>query len=275
MKMQLMSNDEIRKVAPSAFATQAYERMSQRYAFIPTFNVIEQMRSTGLVPVNASQSVARIEGKREFAKHRIRFMREADLRHFGQGGFYRSDEQPEIPMVDLVNGHDGSSAYVLDAGIFVVRCANGLVVCSSSLGSIRVRHSGNVVDDVLEGTYSIINEFPGVIERIGEMKAITLQQPQQQAFANAAALLKWTPDEKTGALPVNSTELLRARRRDEQTPTLWNTFNVVQENLLKGGVVGRSTSGRRTRTRAVGSVSEDVRLNRALWVLAESMKQYA
>ena len=50
---------------------------------------------------------------------------------------------------------------------------------------------------------------------------------------------------------------------------LWRVFNRTQENLLKGGLTGRSASGRHTRTRAIKSVTEDVRLNRALWQLTE------
>jgi hypothetical protein len=48
-------------------------------------------------------------------------------------------------------------------------------------------------------------------------------------------------------------------------------FNRVQENLIKGGVAGRAATGRRTTTRAVGGVTENVKLNKALWTLADSM----
>ena len=65
----------------------------------------------------------------------------------------------------------------------------------------------------------------------------------------------------------------QVRRVEDQDPTLWNTFNVVQENLVKGGlrVVNPETS-RRSRTRGVTSISENAKLNKALWVLAESMQ---
>ncbi|MFZ8887334.1 MAG: DUF932 domain-containing protein, partial [Steroidobacteraceae bacterium] len=53
--------------------------------------------------------------------------------------------------------------------------------------------------------------------------------------------------------------------------TLWNTYNVIQENLLKGGQRGRATTGRRMTTRPVTGIQQDVKLNRALWSLAEKM----
>jgi hypothetical protein len=39
--------------------------------------------------------------------------------------------------------------------------------------------------------------------------------------------------------------------------------------MIKGGLHGRSKSGRRTRTREVAGVTENVKLNRALWTLAD------
>lgn len=45
----------------------------------------------------------------------------------------------------------------------------------------------------------------------------------------------------------------------------------MQENLLKGGLSGRTVQGKRTHTRAVNEIDSDVKLNRALWVMAENM----
>ena len=50
-------------------------------------------------------------------------------------------------------------------------------------------------------------------------------------------------------------------------------MNRLQENMQRGGQPGRSTQGRRIRTRAVGSIDRTVSLNRALWILAEEMKK--
>ena len=58
----------------------------------------------------------------------------------------------------------------------------------------------------------------------------------------------------------------------EEKNNLWGVFNMVQENLINGGVHGRSASGRRTTTRGVKSVTEDLRLNKALWTLAAEMR---
>ncbi|EPR5977017.1 TPA: DUF945 domain-containing protein, partial [Citrobacter freundii] len=45
----------------------------------------------------------------------------------------------------------------------------------------------------------------------------------------------------------------------------------IQENLIKGGLSGRNAKGGRSHTRAVRGIDGDVKLNRALWVMAEAM----
>ena len=58
-------------------------------------------------------------------------------------------------------------------------------------------------------------------------------------------------------------------------PSLWHTFNRCQENVIKGGVsaLDRNSNGRprRVTSRAVNGIDQDQRLNRALWLLAETM----
>jgi hypothetical protein len=71
--------------------------------------------------------------------------------------------------------------------------------------------------------------------------------------------------------PVNETQLLTPRRVQDQRNDLWTTYQRIQENLVKGGLTGRNATGKRARTRAVSGIDGDVKLNRALWVMAETM----
>jgi len=54
---------------------------------------------------------------------------------------------------------------------------------------------------------------------------------------------------------------------------LWNTLQRVQENVIRGGLAGRSAQGRKLQTRPVASIDRGVSLNRALWTLAEEMRK--
>ena len=42
--------------------------------------------------------------------------------------------------------------------------------------------------------------------------------------------------------------------------------------MLQGGLVGRNATGKRTTTRRVSGIDQGIKLNRALWLLAESMR---
>jgi hypothetical protein len=66
---------------------------------------------------------------------------------------------------------------------------------------------------------------------------------------------------------------LRARRFEDRSDNLWTTFNRTQENMIQGGLQARTANGKRTHTRPVGSIDTNVKLNRALWVLADEMRK--
>jgi len=66
-------------------------------------------------------------------------------------------------------------------------------------------------------------------------------------------------------------QLLTPRRHEDSRDDLWTVFNRLQENLSKGGLDVRTATGKRTRSRSVKGIDGDVKLNRALWVMAENM----
>jgi hypothetical protein len=74
-------------------------------------------------------------------------------------------------------------------------------------------------------------------------------------------------------VPVTESQILAPRRFEDRRDDMWTTFNRVQENMMKGGLRGRNRSSRTTTTRPVNGIDQSVKLNRALWVLAEEMRR--
>lgn len=72
---------------------------------------------------------------------------------------------------------------------------------------------------------------------------------------------------------MTETQILSPRRWQDEQNDLWTIFNRLQENLSKGGLSGRSAQGKLSRTRAVNGIDGDIKLNRALWVMAEKLQQ--
>ena len=68
-----------------------------------------------------------------------------------------------------------------------------------------------------------------------------------------------------------------ARRNADNGNDLWRTFNRVQENVIRGGLHGwgrdANNRTRRVTTREVRGIDQDVRLNRAMWMLTEKMAE--
>ena len=68
---------------------------------------------------------------------------------------------------------------------------------------------------------------------------------------------------------------LTARRAADTGADLWSTFNRVQENTIRGGLQAWGRDGnnrpRRITSREVTGIDQDVKLNRALWMLGERM----
>ena len=254
-----LSDDQIHRVAPSIFAEAPHESRSQRYAYIPTATVLTELRKEGFQPFMVTQTRTRHEDRRDYTKHMIR------LRHASQ-----ISARGEANEIILLNSHDGTSSYQMLAGMFRFVCSNGLV-CGDTVADVRVPHKGDVAGQVIEGAYQVLHSFDRALESRESMQAITLDEGEAEVFARAALSLKYDDPDKPA--PITESQILMPRRFDDRRPDLWSVFNRTQENLTKGGLHGRSANGRRQQTRPVQGIDSDIRLNRALWLLADGLRQ--
>jgi hypothetical protein len=260
---QPMGEDQMRAVAPSIFAEGKHASRSQRYTHIPTIDVLRGLDREGFKPFMVAQAQSRVEGKTAFTKHMIR------LRHADQ-----VNARDAANEIILINSHDGASAYQMLAGMFRFVCHNGLIagqVCED----IRIPHKGNISQEVIEGAFRVLGDFEAVNASADGMKALSLEDDEQAAFAAAALALRFGDRGQDGQppAPITAGQLNQANRPEDGGPSLWATLQRVQENATRGGQIGRSVQGHRLRTRAVNGIDGNVSLNRALWVLAEEMKK--
>ncbi|QQN35130.1 DUF945 domain-containing protein [Rahnella aceris] len=251
-----LTNDELAQFVPSVFSEEKHASRSERYTYIPTISLLDNLRKEGFQPFFACQTRVRDNDKRDHTKHMLRLRREGQI------------TGKEVPEIILLNSHDGSSSYQMIPGMFRFVCCNGMV-CGTSFGEVRVPHKGDVVGQVIEGAYEVLGVFDKIDEKREAMQSITLSSPAQQAFAQAALSYRYGEDHQ----PVSGQQILTARRWEDKSDDLWTTYQRIQENMLKGGLSGRTAAGKRAHTRAVKGIDGDIKLNRALWVLAENMLQ--
>lgn len=263
MAMNILTDNQLLKTAPAIFSDSPDLAVSERYGFVPTIEVVNELKTEGWYPVRAQQANTRDQDRLHLAKHMIRFRQDPD-RQMSVGD--------SIAELVLTNSHDRSSAYQLDLGVFRLVCLNGMVAKAGDLGNIRVKHGKNIVENILEGSVQLANQVPQISASVENLQSTLISNVESQMFARAALNLRYG-EQWQSLSPISPESLLQARRTEDKEPTLWKTFNRVQENLMKGGLLGRSSTGRRTRTKAIHSVSEDVRLNRALWQLADEFSK--
>lgn len=266
-----LTEDELFRFAPSIFAVEAHDSRSERFQPIPTIEILRGLQREGFQPVGARQSGTRDPSRREYTKHLIR-LRRLDGREYSVGD--------TVFEIILKNANDGTAAYELIAGLFRVRCQNSLVAQIGTVDSVKVRHSGTAADvqgKVIDGTYSVLKTSELALSAPQDWGTKALNGEMKGALAEAVHIARFGDDDGNAARAITPMQFLRPRRIDDNANDLWTTWNVAQENAIKGGLRGvtRDERGnrRRTSTRAVNGIDQDIKLNRALWVLGERMNE--
>ena len=258
--VQFLSNDQLAKQAPSIFAANKAPTRSEKYTYVPTLDIVEEMRRQGFFPVQARESKTRIVANQGYTKHRILFAREE--RKAVKGEY--------LPYISIVGSHNGASQLEGNAGCKVWRCDNGLMADDASFGAFKVPHKGDILGDVIEGVYSILGNTHLMADQLEEFRGIHLPRSAQLALAKSAIPLRWDAA-IDGSFGVEPQQLLIARRRESAGNSLFDVFNNIQENIIRGQVPKRAANGKVRNSREVKSVNEDQRLNKALWTLSAEM----
>jgi hypothetical protein len=249
-----LSLDTLTREAPAVFAeTPDGTRTTKHYTFISTAQVVAALREAGFEPTRAQQTRVRNGGSTTHARHMLRFSHTRESLTLVDA----------IPELVLINSHDGTSAYTLRAGLYRPVCTNGLLAQIGDFGLIHVPHRGDIVANVVEGALAITRGFADIGAVVEQMHAKQLDERQRWDFAAQALSVRYHRLDHHA--PITADQALLPRRHTDFGNSLWTTYNIVQENLCRGGVIGKTAKGRSTRTRAIRAIREDIRINAELW----------
>ena len=254
-------NDEtLRSKAPSIFAAGPMVGVSQKYAFVPTAEILGGLRDLNWVPVEVEEQRIRQEARRGFQKHLIRLRLEAQMQTL---------DEWNVELV-VVNSHDAGCAYQLHAGIYRRICSNGLVVQSDVFPPIRFRHSGCLTGEVVQASLRLVEAMPRIGKRIARFRERLLEPRESLALARQALLLRYPTVEES---PICPETLLQARRPEDEGDNLWLAVNRLQEGLIRGGLSDnhRDRRGKLRSVRALRGIDSKVTVNQGLWSLAERL----
>jgi hypothetical protein len=250
-----LTNDELLAQAPALFTEEPHYDVSDKYHFIPTIDVIEEIRANNWYPVRVSEASVRDSDKEGYQQHLVKFRHFDDLLH------------PQENAVELLlfNSHDRSKSFTISAGIYRFVCSNGLVIADSVFESYKIKHLGDRVNDVANAVDSITAIKPKLMNTIQKLESIELSALEKESFAKSSIPLRFDKH-----LQVNHTDLLVPHRDEDTKDDLYTTLNVIQENLLRGNISGvNKETGRRFTSKEIKSISKDVEVNQGLWDIAE------
>lgn len=266
-----MTMDTLQRVAPSAFATNAHSKTSDQYEFLATASLIEHLsQKTDWVVSEARQSNVRDPERNGFQKHLITLRRGSDMARFRENKVQSGEI---LPQILLTNSHDGKCSVMQSPGFLRVVCGNGLVVSDSVLNAVRIRHSlENIqsIDHMVEVTMQIANGLENVLEFVESYKKTILKPEEVLRFANAAVVLR----KKFYNSEVLPESLLAVHRSEDTQNSLFNVFNRIQENMIRGyaRIPSKNKKGEYTerKARPVTNIDATLRLNKGLWEICDS-----
>jgi len=265
---RVLVEDELRSLVPSVFATTAHESRSAKFVPVPTIEILRSLRNEGFEVVGARQGLCRLPGKTAFTKHQLR------LRQMNNVTAYKVGDT--IAEVMLRNANDGTASYDLAALLFRIACLNGMACTIGTIDDVKVRHNGkNVRDDVIDGTFTVVKQAQLALAAPREWSQIILDRDERKILAESVHQLRFADAEGEIKTPITVEQIMKPRRQEDTNPDLWTVTNVLQEHVVRGGDTawGRDANNRlrRVTSRSVNSIDGDVKLNRALFALADKM----
>jgi len=258
--LQSISLDQLRSQLPQAFATAPASRVSKRYSFIPTAQILTDLDSLGWKVRSITNPRYKSETKMLHGKHLVRL--------FHPNINISSGTDTNHVEIALYNSSDGTSRFKMEVGIFRMVCSNGLVVKSHDFGGVNIRHSGYSFEALKEAIDEMVAGLPNVVTKINTFSNRILSADEMTALAQQAYGLR---NSGRVATADELTAILNPRRAEDQGDNLWVVFNRVQESVITGGNLLVDRRGRMRTARPIRNLDKGLKLNQELWSLAEAM----
>lgn len=263
--LEVLTREQIKALAPQAFATAPSEKTSEKYSFLPTTRIIDDMESLNWHVVGAKSMKA--GGKNPLrathGKHIIQF--------YNPDVVIKSEDGIEAyPQIAIENNAAGWGRLKIEVGIFRLICENGLIIKSQDFGTFKMRHLGYTFEDLQTLVKSIVDQLPVAINKINTFNQVELTPSQMKQFAMDA--LKIRMGEEKVATDEELNQVLRSRREADNGNTLWKVLNRVQESIIRGGSSYIDNKGKLRMMRPIKNMIQDMSINKDIWALAE---QYA
>jgi len=249
----MITLNELKSDTPAVFATAPSPKMSNKYVFVPTMDIMENFEREGW-----ELATARQVGKGLHSVHELRF---------------RNGQLPKVgdTLVEAVikNSHNGMATFSVSAGLHRLVCSNGLTVPTALSESFKLRHSRFDLDEVKRLTESFAGRLPKIEGSVNRMMERELTTDEKIDFLRQSAEIRFGKEKVLKDMEIVG--LLTPNRDEDEGDDMWKVFNVVQEKYVRGGVEVSNNRGRVTKLRGLQNIIAVNQVNTKLWELAESM----
>lgn len=259
--MNTITLDQLRSQMPQAFVEAPSSRVSAKYSFIPTHQILSDLDKLGWKIREVQNPRYKSTGNQLHGKHMVRL--------FNPNIHISSGTDKNYVEIALYNSSNGMSKFRMEVGIFRMVCSNGMVIKSEDFGSINMRHSGYSFESLKEGIDKMIEGLPQVVTKINTFTGKILTPTEMYSFAEEAYSLR---NSGRKATDEEIHALLSVRRDEDKGNNLWLVFNRLQEAVVTGGQMFVDRRGRVRTAKAIRNLDKSLKLNQELWQLAE---QYA
>jgi len=248
----MLSITQLQELTPSVFSTESHPRMSKKYNFVPTFEILENFEKEGWHIGSAKQV-----GKGKYSTHEIR-LRNGGLPQVGDS------------LIEAIirNSHDGLTSLSVKAGLHRLVCSNGLTVPVSVTSAFNIRHMNVDLGAIRQVTDEFAEKLPLIGQSMGKMDSTIMSEGQINDFVTKAGIIRW----EKGGMPssIKVEDIIQPLRDEDQGNSVWKTFNVVQEKFVRGGIKYQTKKNKFTAMRELNNIYAINKINTKLWELAES-----
>jgi hypothetical protein len=260
-KLTALTPEQIAERAPQVYTQAPHAQVSDKYTFLPTYQIVEDMEKLGWLVADAKTMKSKNATQKQYGKHIVMFYHPEIFIKDEQGGI------EAYPQIMIQNNHRGWGRFKFEIGIFRLVCTNGLVIKSADYGTFEMRHLGYSFEELKELVEKAIDILPNVVEKINTLSSRILSDKEMREFAEKAIQARFGEEKLVDASEIN--QVLSSTRDADNGTNLWVVMNRVQEHLVRGGFTAVGADKKERKVRKITNMLKDVELNQKLWELTE------
>lgn len=254
-----LSDAQLIELAPAIFGEKAHESRSEKYKYIPTYNLLAELKLHGYTIHGVNQAKVRGNGDNNYAKHAVL------IRHTE-----KEKSQFGAPELFIVNAHDGTSSWRV---ISSWRMKGGASFLSAD-SEERIQHRGkNVIEKVISSAEKTLLKAHQMEIELQLMSNRILTSAELDLFIKRALVVRYHDPASNKEVNFNDypVNIQSVKELFKKPPSVLECISSVSDALINGKIIGVDPSGEERKQRAITNIGKRVATKQALYLFATSI----